>query len=192
MAAWPGPVRRGRGRAPSGTCRLPRFRAVRPTDSARHWSSAIASRSSAIHLRRRLGRRARWGRPTSTGSRFIGRRSSPARRRDGAAAPAGRRAGGRVPHLRTPVAQRGIVHGNRHCADRRRHDCRQGPPRPPMVVRRRAATIPGTAIDAPQGLRHGRASGRGRTLRRLHHRRSFRPASLFDKIASGGELPPGF
>lgn len=96
----------------------------------------------------------------------------------------------RIPGL--TVAQRGIVHGDRLCASIAAASIVAKVHRDRLMV----------ALDGQDG-RYGYARHKGyatpehlaaveRFGYSLHHRRSFRPASLFDKIASGGELPPGF
>ena len=89
-----------------------------------------------------------------------------------------------------PVAQRGIVHGDRLCASIAAASIVAKVHRDQLMA----------ALDEQDG-RYGYARHKGyatpehlAALERFgyspHHRRSFRPASLFDKIASGGELPP--
>ena len=96
----------------------------------------------------------------------------------------------RIPGL--TVAQRGIVHGDRLCASIAAASIVAKVHRDRLMV----------ALDGQDG-RYGYARHKGyatpehlAAVERFgyshHHRRSFRPASLFDKIASGGELPPGF
>ena len=89
-----------------------------------------------------------------------------------------------------PVAQRGIVHGDRLCASIAAASIIAKVHRDRLMV----------ALHAEDD-RYGYARHKGyATPEHLaavarfgyspHHRRSFRPASLFDKIASGGEPPP--
>jgi ribonuclease HII len=88
-----------------------------------------------------------------------------------------------------PVAQRGIVHGDRLCASIAAASIIAKVHRDRLMV----------ALHA-QDDRYGYARHKGyATPEHLaavarfgyspHHRRTFRPASLFDKIASGGEPP---
>ena len=90
-----------------------------------------------------------------------------------------------------PVAQRGIVHGDRLCASIAAASIVAKVHRDRLMV----------ALHG-QDDRYGYARHKGyATAEHLaaverfgyspHHRRSFRPASLFDKIASGGEAPSG-
>jgi ribonuclease HII len=70
---------------------------------------------------------------------------------------------------------------------RRRADRRQGAPRSPDV---RLDEQTGHGYARHKGYGTPEHSGRARAVRASrHHRRSFWPASLFDKIASGGEPP---
>jgi ribonuclease HII len=89
------------------------------------------------------------------------------------------------------VAQRGIVHGDRLCASIAAASIVAKVHRDGLMA----------ALDAQDG-RYGYARHKGyatpehlAALARFgyspHHRRSFRPASLFDKIAAGGDTPPG-
>jgi ribonuclease HII len=89
-----------------------------------------------------------------------------------------------------PVAQRGIVHGDRLCASIAAASIVAKVYRDQLMV----------ALHA-QDDRYGYARHKGyatpehlAAVERFgyspHHRRSFRPASLFDKIAAGGEPPP--
>ena len=95
----------------------------------------------------------------------------------------------RIPAL--AVAQRGIVHGDRLCASIAAASIVA------KVYRDRVMT----ALHDEDG-RYGYARHKGyatsehlAALERFgyspHHRRSFRPASLFDKMPSGGEPQPG-
>jgi ribonuclease HII len=95
----------------------------------------------------------------------------------------------RIPSL--AVAQRGIVHGDRLCASIAAASIVA------KVYRDRLMD----ALDEQDG-RYGYARHKGyataehlAALERFgyspHHRRSFRPASLFDKIGSAGEAPTG-
>jgi ribonuclease HII len=95
----------------------------------------------------------------------------------------------RIPAL--AVAQRGIIHGDRLCAS--------------IAAASIVAKVHRDQLMSAlheQDDRYGYARHKGyatpehlAALRRFgyspHHRRSFRPASLFDKIPSGGEPPPG-
>ena len=94
----------------------------------------------------------------------------------------------RIPAL--AVAQRGIIHGDRLCASIAAASIVAKVHRDRLMA----------ALDQQDG-RYGYARHKGyatpehlAALERYgyspHHRRSFRPASLFDKIASGGEPPP--
>lgn len=94
----------------------------------------------------------------------------------------------RIPAL--AVAQRGIIHGDRLCASIAAASIVAKVHRDRLMA----------ALDEQDG-RYGYARHKGyatpehlAALERYgyspHHRRSFRPASLFDKIASGGEPPP--
>jgi len=88
------------------------------------------------------------------------------------------------------VAQRGIIHGDRLCASIAAASIVAKVHRDRVMV----------ALDGQDG-RYGYARHKGyatpehlAALERFgyssHHRRSFRPAALFDKIASGVEPPP--
>jgi ribonuclease HII len=93
----------------------------------------------------------------------------------------------RIPSL--PVAQRGIIHGDRLCAS--------------IAAASIVAKVHRDRLMAAlheQDGRYGYARHKGYATREHllalerfgyspHHRRSFRPASLFDKIASGGTTP---
>jgi ribonuclease HII len=94
----------------------------------------------------------------------------------------------RIPAL--TVAQRGIVHGDRLCASIAAASIVAKVHRDGLMA----------ALDEQDG-RYGYARHKGyatpehlAALERYgyspHHRRSFRPASLFDKIAAGGGTPP--
>jgi ribonuclease HII len=93
----------------------------------------------------------------------------------------------RIPSL--TVAQRGIIHGDRLCASIAAASIVAKVHRDRMMV----------ALHE-QDDRYGYARHKGyatpehlaavdRFGYSVHHRRSFRPASLFDRIASGGEAP---
>jgi ribonuclease HII len=93
----------------------------------------------------------------------------------------------RIPAL--AVAQRGIVHGDRLCASIAAASIVAKVHRDRLMV----------ALHEQDG-RYGYARHKGyatpehlaaveRFGYSIHHRRSFRPASLFDRIASGGEPP---
>jgi ribonuclease HII len=93
----------------------------------------------------------------------------------------------RIPGL--AVAQRGIIHGDRLCASIAAASIVAKVHRDRLMV----------ALDGQDG-RYGYARHKGyatpehlAAVERFgysgHHRRSFRPASLFDKIGPGGELP---
>jgi ribonuclease HII len=88
------------------------------------------------------------------------------------------------------VAQRGIIHGDRLCASIAAASIVAKVHRDGLMV----------ALHEEDG-RYGYARHKGYATPQhlaaverfgysVHHRRSFRPASLFDRIASGGEPPP--
>jgi ribonuclease HII len=93
----------------------------------------------------------------------------------------------RIPAL--AVAQRGIIHGDRLCASIAAASIVAKVHRDRLM----------RELDAQDG-RYGYARHKGYATREhlaalerfgysIHHRRSFRPASLFDKIVAGGAPP---